>query len=72
MFFLAEMELDQELNSLNKSVMADKTASNNINEPEAWYKVVQKDNAGEVVESLSHSEDELSLSHGKLNLLKKF
>lgn len=59
------MEQNQELQPLSKSTMADKLDQSSKNEPEAWYKVVLKTDAEEVAESPPHSEDELSMSHGR-------
>ena len=59
------MEQNQELQSLSKSTMADKFNQSSKNEPEAWYKVVLKTGAEEVAELPPHSEDELSVSHGR-------
>ncbi len=45
--------------------MADKPNESTKNEPEMWYKIAPDIDAEEVVESSSHSEDELDLSHGR-------
>lgn len=57
-------EQKQELQPLDKSMMATKLDESGMNEPETWYKVVVKAGAEDVAESLSHSEDELNMSHG--------
>lgn len=59
------MEQDQELQTLDNSMMAAKLEESGSNEPETWYKDVLNAGGQEFAESLSHSEDELSTSHGR-------
>ncbi len=59
------MEHSEELQSINKSTMADKLNESTKDDPEMWYKIVRNIEAEGVVESSSHSEDELDLSHGR-------
>lgn len=59
------MEQEQELQALDKSMMASKIVESSSNEPETWYKDVLNAGGQELAESLSHSEDELNTSHGR-------
>ena len=59
-----DMEQQQELQLLDKVNMADIFDDSNKNEVESWYKVVVKTDAQEIIQSSSHSEDELNMSPG--------
>lgn len=63
--FSTGTEQNRELRSLNKSMMAAKLDESSKNEPETWYKVVLRTGTEDAAESLSHSEDELNMSHGR-------
>lgn len=57
------MEQNQELQPLDKSMMAARFDDSRTKEPETWYKVVHNAGPEEVAESPSNSEDELQMSH---------
>ena len=59
------MEQTQELQLLDKSMMAPKLDESIKHEPEMWYKVVHNAGADNVAESPLQSEDELNMSHGR-------
>ena len=56
------MEQEQELKSLDKTIMADVFHESSNSEPETWYKIVTKDVSEAAGDLLSHSEDEQNLS----------
>lgn len=55
---------NQELRSLDKSIMAAQFDESSKNEPEMWYKIVPNTGAGETAESPLHNEDEPNMSRG--------
>lgn len=59
------VEQTQELQPLDKSMMAARFDDSRTKEPETWYKAVHNAGPEEVAESPSNSEDELHMSHGR-------
>ena len=60
-----DRDQDQELNSLDKTIMPEEIDDSSHNEPETWYKLVGKVDPEEIEERSSQSEDEQILSYGQ-------